>query len=165
MSTLAAQSTATIKRKLAEEETAELARGVALNEMTASTYIATVIALEDQKYVVFDYHHVHNSSLTYHAGIYWTSRQERSISRSMKSPRFKSNTTNCFSVCVHWKAYRSATCEAKVSLSPSRVSNSLYNSYLVLMPCRRSGQAAHTVQGSRLGFDGFFVPIDVVEQD
>jgi len=45
------QSVAEVKLELAKEEVEELAKGIVLNEMMASTYISSVIALEDQKYV------------------------------------------------------------------------------------------------------------------
>ncbi|KZV60704.1 hypothetical protein PENSPDRAFT_694042 [Peniophora sp. CONT] len=44
------QSLADVKLELAQAEAAEMAQGVSLNEMTASTYITSVITLEDQKY-------------------------------------------------------------------------------------------------------------------
>lgn len=46
-----AQSVAEVKLELAKGEAEELAKGIILNEMAASTYISSVIALEDQKYV------------------------------------------------------------------------------------------------------------------
>ena len=46
-----AQSLKAVKDALAKEEDTELENDVPLNQMTASTYISAVIALEDQKYV------------------------------------------------------------------------------------------------------------------
>ena len=46
-----AQSLKEIKTKLAEEEEKEMEKSVPLNQMTASAFISSVIALEDQKYV------------------------------------------------------------------------------------------------------------------
>lgn len=43
------QSLADVKRQLAALESEELAKGVVLNEMSSSTYISSVILLEDQQ--------------------------------------------------------------------------------------------------------------------
>ena len=48
-----AQSLKKVKDLLKEEEAKELQRDVALNEMTGATYVAGVVALEDQVYVSF----------------------------------------------------------------------------------------------------------------
>lgn len=49
ISLLVAQSLKTVKAALKDEEDEELKREVPLNEMTAATYISSVIALEDQR--------------------------------------------------------------------------------------------------------------------
>lgn len=49
---LLVQSLADVKRQLALLESEELAKGIVLNEMSASTYISSVILLEDQQYVI-----------------------------------------------------------------------------------------------------------------
>jgi hypothetical protein len=41
-----------LKLELAREEEEELKKSTPLNQMTASTYISAVVALEDVKYVV-----------------------------------------------------------------------------------------------------------------
>ena len=73
------------RQEVAEEEEAELARGVVLNEMTASTYIATVMALEDQKYALS--FNVSIGADILNIGICWTQGPARSTSASLKSSR------------------------------------------------------------------------------